>query len=120
MKKQIAKWLVGLAGRLDPEVEKKDGYVARQVGIGIHIAKSDVRKFRKLNPQFTSHRKGLTALIEDAKNKALMNILAALKENDVVEYDVHRTPWVADVKVSLKVYVRNDGEESIESEAAED
>ena len=108
MKKRIAEWLVSLAGRLDPKVEQKDGYVARQLGIGIHITKNDVRRFRKLNPMYDSHRKGLEALVEDTKDKALMNILAGLKQNGVVEYKVKRTPWVADVSVSLKVYVPNE------------
>lgn len=105
MKKQLAKWLVSMAGKLDPRVEVKDDYVARQVGIGIHITKNDVRKFRKLNPVYDSHRKGLDALIEDTKKKALLNILTSLVENGVVEYDVSKTLWVADVKTILKVYV---------------
>lgn len=105
MKKRIAKWLVSLAGKLDPKVEEKDGYVARQVGIGIHIAKNDVRKFRKCNPQFNSHRKGLDALIEDTKKKSLFNILTTLMEKGVVDFQIKRTPWTADVKTILRVYV---------------
>lgn len=105
MKKRIAKWLVRLAGKLNPQVEVRDGYVARQVGIGIHITKSDVRKFRALNPEFKSHRKGLDALVKDTKKKSLMNIVAGLAQSDAVEFKVRRTPWTADVRTILKVYV---------------
>ena len=105
MKKQLAKWLVSLAGKLDPKVEVKDDYVARQVGIGIHITKNDVRNFRKLNPVYDSHLKGLNALIEDTKKKALLNILTTLMEKGIVEYEVNKTLLVADVKTVLKVYV---------------
>ena len=105
MKKQIAKWLMSLAERLDPKVEQKDGYVARQVGIGIHITKNDVKNFRKLNPQYDSHRKGLNALIEDTKKKSLLNIVAGLIQNGAVEFDVSKTFLVADVRTILRVYV---------------
>ena len=105
MKKQLARWFMSIAECLDPQVEKKDGYVARQVGIGIHIAKSDVVKFRKLNPLYKSHRQGLNALIEDTKKKSIMNLVAGLVQNGVVEYDVSSTFWTADVRATLKVYV---------------
>ena len=63
MKKKLSEWLVRLACKLNPQVEVRDGYVARQLGIGIHITKNDVRRFRKLNPMYDSHRKGLEALV---------------------------------------------------------
>ena len=106
MKKQLAKWFIALAQRLDSQVEQKDGYIARKVGIGIHITKSDVKKFRQLNPQYTSHRKGLEALIEDTKKKSIMNIVAGLVQNGAVDFEVNSTFWTADVKTTLGVYVR--------------
>lgn len=105
MKKKLSEWLVRLACKLNPQVEVRDGYVARQVGIGIHIAKSDVRKFRSLNPQYKSHRQGLAALVEDTKKKSLLNIVAGLAESGAVDFKVSRTPWTADVRTILKVYV---------------
>ena len=105
MKKRISKWLIDLALVLNPSVEVRDSYVAKKLGIGIHITKNDVKRFRKLNPEYTSHRKGLEALIEDTKKKAAMNIVAGIQENNIMEYDVRRTLWTADVKATLRVYV---------------
>lgn len=103
--RRIANILVRLANWLYPQAEQKNGYVARQFGIGIHISKNDVKKFRKLNPQYDSHRKALSALIEDCKEKAIFNIVAGLKDKGIVEYEVKKTLYVADVKAVLKVYV---------------
>ncbi len=97
--------LVWLAGKLDQSVEKKDGYVARQVGIGIHITKNDVKKFRKVNPQYKSHREGLKALVEDTKRKAVINLVEGMRQNGVIDYDVKTTLWTAEVKAKIGVYV---------------
>ena len=105
MKKHLAKMLVWLAGKLDQSVEKKDGYVARQVGIGIHITKNDVKKFRKVNPQYKSHREGLKALVEDTKRKAVINLVEGMRQNGVIDYKVNSSLWTADVKVKIGVYV---------------
>lgn len=111
MKKRISRWLISLAQRINPQVEQRNRYVARQVGIGIHISKKDVVNFRKLNPQYKSHRQGLNALIEDTKNKAIINIVAGLVQNNVVEYEVSKKLFSADVKAILKVYVPTEKEE---------
>ena len=116
MKKRISEWLLRLAKLLDPqkEIETIDRYTARQLGIGYHISKSDVRKFRKEHPEYTSHRKGLDALVEDTKTIIFGHIVAGIKDKNLVDYNVKKSLWTADVTGILNVYVLNneaDGEQ---------
>ena len=107
MKKRIAQWLVIMARRLDPQrdYELVENYKATQLGIGYHIAKSDVRKFRKEHPEYTSHRKGLDALIEDTKDVILGNIVAGIKQGNLVDYKIKKSLWTADITGTLKLYI---------------
>ena len=107
MKKRLAAWLFRMAKRLDHDIkiEELNGYEARQLGIGYHISKADVKKFRIENPQYTSHRKGLEALINDTKTVILGSIARGLTDNKCVEYNVKKSFWTADVTGRLNVYV---------------
>lgn len=107
LKRCLAKWLASIVMWLDPEGEYElvENYKATQLGIGYHITKADVRKFRKEHPEYTSHRKGLDALIEDTKDVILGNIVAGIKQACLVEYKVKKTMWTADITGSLKLYI---------------
>lgn len=107
MKKRLAQILVRLARRLDPQLEYllQDQYEPRQLGIGYHITKKDVKQFREDNPQYTSHRKGLEALIEETKKEIGTNIFAGIYKNDLIVYEVKKSFWTADVTGRLNVYV---------------
>jgi len=106
MKKKIAQWLLRLAKRLDPQKEfiLADQYEPKALGIGYHITKNDVREYRKHNPEIKSHREGLKRLIEDQKKEIGTNIFAAIYKNDLIDYNVKKTLWVADVTGRLYVY----------------
>ena len=106
MRKHIANWLVSLARWLYPQKDFKlaESYEPKKLGIGYHITKNDVRKYRKQNPKFKSHREALNALIEDTKREIGMNILAGAYKNNLIDYKVRKTLYVADVKGSLNVY----------------
>ena len=116
MKESIAKWLVSVARRLCPQkrFELAEVHEPKKLGIGYHISKADVRKYRKANPQFKSHRQALNALIEDTKKEIGMNILAGAYKNGLIKYNVRKTMYVADVVGDLYVYVNK--EESGEQE----
>ena len=106
-KKTISKWLVSLARRLDPQREYllQEQFEPRQLGIGYHITKKDVKRFREEHPQYTSHRKGLEALIEETKKEIGTNIFAGIYKNGLIDYKVKKSFWTADVTGRLNVYV---------------
>lgn len=107
MKKRLAQFLVSLARRLDPQREylQQEQFEPRQLGIGYHITKKDVKRFREEHPQYTSHRKGLEALIEETKKEIGTNIFAGIYKNNLIDYQVKKSFWTADVRGRLNVYV---------------
>lgn len=108
MKRKIATWLVAVARRLDPQREYKsiEQYEPVQIGVGYHINKQDVRKFRKAHEGYTSHRRGLDALVEDTKQVILGNIAAGLVEKGLLEFKVKKSLWTADVTGKVIVYAK--------------
>lgn len=106
MRKRLAKWLIGVAKRLDPQKEfvLAEVHEPKKLGIGYHITKNDVKRYRKENPQFKSHREALSALIEDTKKEVGTNIFAGIYKNNLINYKVRKTLWVADVIGELFVY----------------
>ena len=115
MKKKLAKWLVAIAKKIDPQKNYKleEQWEPVQLGIGYEISKSDVRKYRKENPQYDSHRKGMDALIEDTKQVIAGNIAAGMIEKGLLSFKVNRTLWSAKVRGRVVVYKqKEDGEET--------
>ena len=117
MKKRIATWLVGIAKRLDPQkdIETKEHYTARTLGVCYHISKSDVRKYRARHPEYASHRKALNALVNDTREIVLGSIAAGIRDKGLVEYEIHKTLWTADVAGTLNVYAKGEDEKANES-----
>lgn len=113
MKETIARWLVSIAKKLSPQkdVEEKDFYEAKQIGVCYHIAKADVKKYRGMHPEIKSYREGLSKLIVETKDIVLGSIAAGLKQKKVVEYEVKKTMWTADVTGILNVYVKRNSHE---------
>lgn len=118
MKKRLAQWLLKLARRLDPQkdYQLQEQYEPKQLGIGYHITKNDVKEFRKRNPQYTSHRKGLEALIEETKKEIGTNIFAGIYKNNLVDYKVKKSFYTADVSGRLNVYVCKEENKGTEAE----
>ena len=104
MKKKIARILFKLARRLDKSIVFEDVPTARPMGICIHIAKKDVRDFRKEHPQVKSHREGLKLLIDEAKWRIAGAIGRGMVNNNVIDFDVRKTPFVADVSGVVFIY----------------
>lgn len=121
MKERIALWLVGIAKRLCPQKEFSlaEAHEPKKLGIGYHITKKDVREYRKHNPQFKSHRQALNALVEDTRKEIGMNIFAAVYKNNLIDYTVHKTPYVADVTGALYVYASKKEADSTEKRKPE-
>ena len=117
MKKQLAQFFLRLARRLDPQKEftLAEVHEPKKLGIGYHITKKDVQEYRKHNPQFSSHRKALAAMIEDTKKEIGMNILAGAYKNNLINYRVNKTLWVADVYGDLYVYAKREETDTAES-----
>lgn len=118
MKKKIAHFLLKIARKLDPQKEYilAEQYEPKQLGIGYHITKRDVQEFRKQNPQYTSHRKGLEALIEDTKKEVGTNIFAGIYKNELIEYKIKKSFWTADVSGRLNVYVNKENPKPVSGE----
>lgn len=109
MKHKLSEILLRLAQWLNPSLAFENAPHVRQMGITLHIAKKDVRNYRKDNPQFKSHRQGMNALIEEAKFRVAGAIGRGLLENDAISFSIKKTLYVADVSGSIYLY--NDGEE---------
>lgn len=116
MKKRLALFFLRIARRLDPQKEYKleEIYEPKKLGIGYHITKKDVKEYRKHNPQFSSHRKALDAMIEDTKKEIGMNILAGAYKNNLINYKISKTLWVADVTGDIYVYVKKEDADTTE------
>lgn len=104
MKERIAKILLKWARLLDKNVVFEDIPTARPMGICIHISKKDVRGFRKEHPQVKSHREGLKLLIDEAKWRIAGAIGRGMVEKKVIDFDVKKTLYVADVSGIAYLY----------------
>ena len=94
----------------------QEQFEPRQLCIGYHISKKDVKRFRKEHPQYISHRKGLEALIEDTKKEIGTNIFAGVYKNDLIDYKVKKSFWTADITGRLNVYVSKEKDTGLEPE----
>lgn len=106
MRKMLANLLVRLARRIYPQKDFQlvEGFEPKKLGIGYHITKNDVRKYRKDHPEYNSHRKALDALIEDTKKEIGTNIFAGIYKHNLIDYKINKTLYVADVRGTLNVY----------------
>lgn len=104
MKKKLSRFLLKLARRIDKTVVFEDIPTARELGLCIHIAKSDVRNFRKEHQDIKSHRKGLHLLIEEAKWQVAGAIGRAFIQKDIINFDIKKTNLVADVTGTVYIY----------------
>lgn len=104
MKKKISRFLLKLARRIDRSVVFEDIPTARELGLCIHIAKNDVRSFRKEHPEVKSHREGLRLLVEEAKWQVAGAIGRAFVKKGIIDYDVKKTNLVADVTGTVFIY----------------
>ena len=108
MKRRIAELLVAVARRLDQQrkYELIELYEPVQLGVGYSISKQDVRKFRNAHEEYTSHRKGMDALIEDTKQVIMGNIAAGLVEKGLLVLKVKKSLWSAEVTGRVIVYAK--------------
>lgn len=109
MKKKISRLLLKLAKWLYPVILDENAPSARPMGLCIHITKKDVRDFRKKHPEIKSHREGLRILIDEAKWRLAGTIGRGMMEKGVINYNVKKTLYVADVSGVAFLY---GGEES--------
>ena len=108
MKEKLATLLIKAARKLCPkrDIELMVHCEPKELGVCYHITKSDVKHYRKKHAEYKSHREALAALIEDTKGLVLGSIAAGLKEKKVIEYEIRKTPYTADVIGTLNVYVK--------------
>lgn len=104
MKKTISRWLVKFAKMLYPSVINENAEGTRAMGLCIHISKKDVRDFRKSHPEIKSHREGMKVLTEEAKWRIAGAIGRGMMEKGVIDFDVKKTLYVADVSGVAFVY----------------
>ena len=106
MRKKIAKWLNAIARKLYKEgnYDLIENYEPAKLGVGYHITKSEVKKYRKANPDCPSHRQGVIDLVEETKKVILSQIAQALDQKGLVTFDIKRTLWTADVSGFTIVY----------------
>lgn len=104
MKKKISRWLFWLAKRLYPSVVLENVQDAKPFGLCIHISKKDVKDFRKHHPEIKSHREGMRLLVDEAKWRVAGAIGRGMMEKKVIDFDVKKTLYVADVSGVVFVY----------------
>lgn len=104
MKKRISQWLVKLAQWIDPNALLETVPEAQAMGLCIHISKKDVKDFRKTHPEIKSHREGMKMLAEEAKWRIAGAIGRGMMEKDVINFDVKKTLYIADVSGVAFVY----------------
>lgn len=104
MKKKLSYWLLGAAKWLYPAIITENSEEARPMGLCVHISKKDVRDFRKHHSEIKSHREGMKVLIEEAKWRIAGAIGRGMMDKGVVNYDVTKTLYVADVIGVAYVY----------------
>ena len=86
------------------------------MGLCVHISKKDVRDFRKHHPEIKSHREGMKVLIEEAKWRIAGAIGRGMMDKKVINFDVNKTLYVADVSGMAYVYGGEDrGQANTES-----
>ena len=108
MKHKLSRMLVKLAQWLYPSIAFENAPQARQMGITLHITKKDVKEWRKEHPECKSHRQGLKSLIEEAKWQVAGTIGRGLMKNNAIDFEVHKTLYVADVSGSIYLYAKQD------------
>lgn len=116
MKKKLARLLFKWARLLDPSVVYYNLPQVRQMGITLHIAKKDVREWRKSHPECKSHRQGLKSLIEDARWQVAGAIGRGLIQKEEILFDINSTPFVADVSGRIFLYAK----EAVTTEGKQD
>lgn len=104
MKKKISQWLFSLAQWLNPAITLENAQEARPMGLCVHISKKDVRDFRKHHHEIKSHREGIKMLIEEAKWRIAGAIGRGMMDKNVINFDVNKTLYVADVSGVAYVY----------------
>ena len=104
MRKKLAELLFKFARWLNPSIVLENTQEARPIGLCIHISKKDVRDFRKNHPEIKSHRDGMKLLIEEAKWRVAGAIGRGLMDKKVINFDVNKTLYVADVSGVAYVY----------------
>ena len=104
MKKKLSQWLFSLAQRLNPSITLENTKEARPMGLCVHISKKDVRDFRKHHPEIKSHREGMKILVEEAKWRIAGAIGRGMMDKKVINFDVNKTLYVADVSGVAYVY----------------
>lgn len=94
---KLAKWLY-------PAICLENMSNARPMGLCIHVSKKDVRDFRKKHPKIKSHREGMRMLVDEAKWRIAGAIGRGMIQNGVINFDVKKTLYVADVTGVAFVY----------------
>lgn len=113
MKKKLAKILLKWAQSLNPSIAFENAPQVRQMGITLHITKKDVKDWRKLHPEVQSHRQGLKSLIEEAKYRVAGAIGRGLIDKKAIDFEIHKTLYVADVSGSIFLYVAHDDDSAV-------
>lgn len=102
-----------LAVWLYPSITLENAEKARPIGLSVHIAKKDIRNFRKDHPEIKSHREGMKVLIEEAKWRIAGAIGRGMMEKKVINFDVNKTLYVANVSGVAYVYGGEDKEQAV-------
>lgn len=117
MKKKLSRFLFKVAKWLNPTIALENTKDARPMGLCIHISKKDVRSFRKEHPEVKSHREGLRLLINEAKWRVAGAIGRGMMEKGVIDFDVKKTLYVADVSGIAFLYGGKEEDTDADNEA---
>jgi len=110
MKKRLAKWFLLVAKRLDPETHIENAqvikdYEARKLCRAFNVTKKDIKNFRFKDGDRKSFREGKRELFKEVQCEIRKSIIAAIDENELIEFSSKKVNEGYCISGELKVYV---------------
>lgn len=112
MRKRIAKWLICIAEKINPQIraELVDNYEAKKLGICLRRTKKEIKDYRKKKKtdESWSNRKADEMLIKEVKNEVRQSIINSINQRGLIEYSVEKVSDELHVTGEIKVYIKKE------------
>lgn len=115
MRQRIAKWLVRLAEKVNPQerlssIERVDNYEAKKLGICLVRTKKEIKDYRKKKKldEGWSNRKSDEMFIKEVKDEIRQSIISSINQRGLIEYSVEKIGDELRVAGEIKVYTKKE------------
>lgn len=115
MRQRIAKWLVGLADKINPQkrlrnIERVDNYEAKKLGICFARTKKEIKDYRKKKKldEGWSNRKADDMLIKEIKSEVRQSIINSINQRGLIEYSIEKVGDELHVTGEIKIYIKKE------------